>query len=111
MRIPFILKLVFNRYFFQKLFAILLLVAVLYLLESFLVIFLITFLFSFLFLDISKTIRVKLVAWFGHIRDKKTRELLTKIFSLQAIITITYLTFIVVVVSLFYTLIPHLVEE
>lgn len=111
MRIPFLLKLIFNRYFFQKLFAIVLLAVLVYLLESFLVIFLITFLFSFLFLDFSKTIHVKLGEWARGIHNAKIREFLKRYVSLPVIITITYITFITVVVSLFYTLVPHLLEE
>ena len=111
MHIPFLLKLIFNKYFFQKLSAILLLAVLVYLLESFLVIFLITFLFSFLFLDISKTIHAWLVGLIRDIDNRKVRAFLLSFFSLQMIVTIIYVTFITVVISLFYTLVPHLLEE
>lgn len=111
MRLPFIFKLVFNRYFFQKLFAILLLALLIYLLESFLAIFLITFLFSYLFLDVSKTIHEKLGQLSTHLKHRFSKKFLRTFSSLPAIITIVYISFIVIVVSLFYTLIPHLLEE
>ncbi|MDP2103905.1 MAG: AI-2E family transporter [Candidatus Gracilibacteria bacterium] len=111
MRLPFIFKLVFNRYFFQKLFAILLLALLIYLLESFLAIFLITFLFSYLFLDVSKTIHEKLGQLSTHLKHRFSKKFLRTFSSLPVIITIVYVSFIVIVVSLFYTLIPHLLEE
>lgn len=111
MRLPFLFKLVFNRYFFQKFFAIALLFIGIYFLESFLVIFLIAFLFSYLFLDVAKAISLKLVQFSDHMSHRIVRKFFRTSSSLPIVITFVYITFIVVVVSLFYTLIPHLLEE
>lgn len=111
MRLPFLFKLIFNRYFFQKLFAITLLFIGIYFLESFLAIFLIAFLFSYLFLDVAKSISFKMVQLSDHMSHRLVRKFFRTGSSLPVVITFVYITFIVVVISLFYTLIPHLLEE
>lgn len=111
MRLPFLFKLILNRYFFQKLFAITLLFIGIYFLESFLAIFLITFLFSFLFLDVAKSISQKMIQLSDHMSERFVRKFFRTGASLPLVITLVYITFVVVVVSLFYTLIPHLLEE
>lgn len=111
MRLPFLFKLIFNRYFFQKLFAVALLFIGIYFLESFLAIFLIAFLFSYLFLDVAKVISVKMVQLSNHMSHRLVRKFFRTGSSLPVVITLVYITFIVVVISLFYTLIPHLLEE
>lgn len=112
MHIPFLFKLIFNRFFFQKLFAIALLFIGIYFLESFLAIFLIAFLFSYLFLDVAKSISLKMVQLSDHMSHHRlVRKFFRTGSSLPVVITVVYITFIVVVISLFYTLIPHLLEE
>lgn len=111
MRLPFLFKLIFNRYFFQKLFAIALLVVGIYFLESFLAIFLIAFLFSYLFLDVAKVISAKMVQLSDHMSHRIVRKFFRTSSALPVVITFVYVSFIVVVISLFYTLIPHLLEE
>jgi len=111
MQRPFLFKLIFNRYFFQKLFAIALLVLAIYFLESFLAIFLIAFLFSYLFLDVAKYISFRMVQFSDHISDRWLRKFFRTGSSLPVVITLVYTAFIIVVISLFYTLIPHLLEE
>jgi predicted PurR-regulated permease PerM len=111
MRLPFLFKLILNRYFFQKIFAIMLLFAGIYFLESFLAIFLIAFLFSYLFLDVAKAISVKMLQLSDHMSHRLVRKFFRTTSSLPVVITIVYVSFITVVISLFYTLIPHLLEE
>ena len=111
MRLPFLFKLILNRYFFQKLFAIALLFIGIYFLESFLAIFLIAFLFSYLFLDVAKAISMKMLQFSDHISHRVVRKFLRTGATLPVVITFVYATFIVVIVSLFYTLIPQLLEE
>lgn len=112
MHIPFLFKLIFNRFFFQKLFAIALLFIGIYFLESFLAIFLIAFLFSYLFLDVAKSISLKMVQLSDHMSHHRlVRKFFRTGSSLPVVITVVYVTFIVIVISLFYTLIPHLLEE
>ncbi|HBB27223.1 TPA: hypothetical protein DCZ36_01850 [Candidatus Gracilibacteria bacterium] len=111
MHIPFLFKLILNRYFFQKIFAITLLFIGIYFLESFLAIFLIAFLFSYLFLDVAKAISLKMIQLSDHMSHRLVRKFLRTGSSLPVVITVVYITFIAIVVSLFYTLIPHLLEE
>ncbi len=111
MRLPFLFKLILNRYFFQKIFAIMLLFAGIYFLESFLAIFLIAFLFSYLFLDVAKAISVKMLQLSDHMSHRLVRKFFRTTSSLPVVITLVYVSFITVVISLFYTLIPHLLEE
>lgn len=111
MRIPFLFKLILNRYFFQKLFALTLLFVGIYFLESFLAIFLIAFLFSYLFLDVAKVISLKLIQFSDHMSHRIVRKFFRTSAALPIVITLIYVTFVVVVISLFYTLIPHLLEE
>ncbi|NCP76756.1 hypothetical protein GW830_01265 [bacterium] len=111
MHFPFLFKLILNRYFFQKLFAITLLLIGIYFLESFLAIFLIAFLFSYLFLDVAKVISLKMVQLSDHMSHRLVRKFFRTGSSLSIVITFVYITFILVVISLFYTLIPHLLEE
>lgn len=111
MRLPFLAKLILNRYFFQKLFAIALLLIGIYFLESFLAIFLIAFLFSYLFLDVAKAISFKMVQLSNHMSHRFVRKFFRTGSSLPIVITFVYIGFVTVVVSLFYTLIPHLLEE
>lgn len=76
MRLPFLFKLILNRFFFQKLFAIALLLVGIYFLESFLAIFLIAFLFSYLFLDVAKAISLKMMQLGDHISYRLLRKFL-----------------------------------
>lgn len=111
MHLPFLFKLILNRYFFQKLFAIALLFIGIYFLESFLAIFLITFLFSYLFLDVAKVISIKMIQFSGHMSHRLIRKFFRAGASLPVVITLVYVTFVVVITSLLYALIPHLLEE
>lgn len=88
-----------------------LLFAGIYFLESFLAIFLIAFLFSYLFLDVAKAISVKMLQLSDHMSHRLVRKFFRTTSSLPVVITIVYVSFITVVISLFYTLIPHLLEE
>lgn len=111
MRLPFLFKLVFNRFFFEKIFALVLLGILLYALDSFLFIFLVTFLFAYLFLDLAKAISAKIEQLARHVRHPGIRGLLVKTNRLPVIITAVYLGFVVIVTAMFYNLIPHLINE
>lgn len=111
MRLPLLAKLVLNRFFFQKTVAILLLIFIIYSLQSFLPIFLITFLFSYLFLDAGEFLKGKIDHFVSHMKDSPTKKRLKKFFSLNIIVTAIYVTFVLVVIFLFYSLVPKLLEE
>lgn len=110
MRLPFFLRLVFNRFFFQKMAAIALLGLFLYALSDFLSIFLITFLFGFLFLDLSNWLLGKILA-FSHRLSPPVRNVVIRMNKLPVIVTGVYVAFIVGVVFLFSNLVPQVLEE
>lgn len=110
MRLPFFLRLVFNRFFFQKMAAIALLGLFLYALSDFLSIFLITFLFGFLFLDLSNWLLGKILA-FSHRLSPPVRNVVIRMNKLPVIVTGVYVAFIVSVVFLFSNLVPQVLEE
>lgn len=70
MKVPFLFKLVINRFFFEKIAALVLLGVLLYALSSFLLIFLFTFLFAFLFLDLAKWMQKKITLLQDKIESK-----------------------------------------
>lgn len=111
MRIPFIFKLIINRYFFEKAAALALLGVLLYALGSFLLIFLFTFLFAFLFLDLAKWLMVRIYRFSENIRSESIREGILWFNKLPVLITIIYIVFVTIITAMFYSLIPQLIEE
>lgn len=110
MRLPFFLRLVFNRFFFQKMAALAILGVFIYALSDFLSIFLITFLFAFLFLDLSNWLLGKILA-FSHRLNPPARNFVVRMNKLPVIVTAVYLFFIAGVVFLFSNLVPQVLEE
>lgn len=111
MRIPFIFKLIINRYFFEKIAALILLGLLLYALGSFLLIFLFTFLFAYLFLDLAKWLMVKVYQFVEQIQSERIKEALLWCNRPTIVITIIYIVFIIMITAMFYSLIPQLIEE
>lgn len=111
MRLPFLFKLIINRYFFEKLAALALLGILMYALSSFLLVFLFTFLFAFLFMDLAKWLREKLTQVIAQIHSPAIRKALTTCNKFPVLITIIYVLFITVITAMFYSFIPHLIEE
>lgn len=111
MRLPFFLRLVFNKYFFQKMAAFALLGLFVYALSDFLFVFLITFLFAFLFLDLSTWISKKLAAFAKTLRPGKFRSGVNRANRIGFIVTVVYLAFIAAVVFLFSNLVPQVLQE
>jgi predicted PurR-regulated permease PerM len=111
MKIPFLFKLVINRFFFEKLAALLLLGILLYALSSFLLIFLFTFLFAFLFLDLAKWIQKKITLFQEKIESKPLNTGLMYLKKFPVVISIIYIFFLTVIATMFYSFIPHLIEE
>ena len=111
MRIPFLFKLIFNRHFFEKIAAIGLVVFLIYLLESFLFIFLVTFLFAYLFLDLSKWIGKRLTKIVKSMESGWLKSALIWMNRLPIIVTIIYVAFVIIIGTLFYNLIPQIIEE
>ena len=111
MRLPFFLRLVFNKYFFQKMAAFALLGLFAYALSDFLFVFLITFLFAFLFLDLSTWVSKRIAAFAKTLRPGKFRSAVNKANRLAVIVTVIYLAFIAAVVFLFSNLVPQVLQE
>ncbi len=112
MRLPFFLRLVFNRFFFQKTAALAILALFVYALSDFLFIFLVTFLFAFLFLDLSNWLCVKIGLFAKKLRSGSPfRKALVKVNKLPVIVTGVYLGFVAAVIFLFANLVPQVLEE
>ncbi len=111
MKIPFLFKLIFNRFFFEKLAALLIFWILLYAIKSFLFIFLVTFLFAYLFLDLANWISHRLHELTKHVSHLPSKNLLIKFNRLGIIISVIYAVFVVVITTIFYNLIPHLIDE
>lgn len=111
MRLPFFLRLVFNRYFFQKVAALALLGLFAYALSDFLFIFLITFLFAYLFLDFSNWVMDKLRTLSVKVGKGPVRNAINRINRLGIIVTTIYVIFVTGVVVLFSSLVPQILNE
>jgi predicted PurR-regulated permease PerM len=111
MKLPFIFKLIFNRYFFEKAFALSILGLMVYALQSFLLIFLFAFLFAFLFLDLSKWLISRINLLITKMDRGRLRTTLKAINKPTIVISLIYLGFITIITLMFYSLIPQLIEE
>jgi len=94
MRTPQIVKIIFNKYFFQKLFAWLILASVAYFFRDFFVIFLMTFLFAYLFSNFGDFIRKRLMKLFSLVKNKGLRKWLEKFANFNFLVLLVYLCFI-----------------
>jgi predicted PurR-regulated permease PerM len=111
MKLPFIFKLIFNRYFFEKAFALFILGLIIYALQSFLLIFLFAFLFAFLFLDLSKWLMSRIDLLTTKMDRGRLRTTLKAVNKPTIIISLIYIGFITMISLMFYSLIPQLIEE
>lgn len=111
MRLPFFLRFVFNRYFFEKMAAFALLGLFAYALSDFLFIFLVTFLFAFLFLDLSTWITKRIEAFSKTLPAGKFRSGINAVNRISVVVTGVYLIFIIAVVFLFSNLVPQVLQE
>jgi len=112
MKVPSIIKLVFNRYFFQKIFAILLFILIAYSLRQFAFLFLTTFLLSYLFLALWEFLSEKLERYaIGRIRNKKTRAFFTHLFKTNSIVLFLYILFIGLIIYALSDLLPKVIQE
>ncbi len=111
MRAPFLLRLVINRYFFEKLVALCLLGILMYTLSSFLLIFLFTFLFAYLFLDLATWLKSKITQVTNQVQSREIRNVLVFLNKFPILISIIYVVFLTIIFTMFYRFIPHLIEE
>ena len=111
MKLPFIAKLIFNRYFFEKIGVLFLLGVVLYTLQAFFLIILFTFLFAFLFQDLSKFLRNKFTYLIQNTKGTIWSPILERINTLPIMICRVYVVFICIVSVVIYGLVPQLLNE
>ena len=110
MYIPKIFKVVFTRSLFQTSFAVLLLIAITYLLRNFLVLILWIFLFSFLFNHLAIFLKNKIdfILW-KHVNNFTI--ILKNIFSFKLIIVLIYTLFLFLLSYAILDLIPLFIKE
>ncbi len=82
-----------------------------YALSSFFLIFLFTFLFAYLFLDLAKWLEIKIAQLAARFESPKVRKFLVAFNKFPILISIIYLVFLTVIITMFYRFIPHLIEE
>ncbi|HRI36147.1 MAG TPA: hypothetical protein PK765_03655 [bacterium] len=111
MRVPFILRVIFNRALFLKIFALLLLGSGLWLFRGFIGVFFITFIFSYLFLDLGKNLHAKIIGQVEKKTDGAIREWLVRNLTVNTLVTLLYISFVIVIVVIISTFVPKLVEE
>ena len=111
MKLPFLARLVFNRYFFEKAFALATLVLLLWILQDFLFVFLVTFLFAFLFLDLAEYGKKKIIQFREIVKHDWVRMVLGWIGKEHVLISLIYTGFIVAIVVVISGFIPKIIEE
>lgn len=105
-------KLLWNKYFIQKLIAYLLLIGIFYSLQHFLLVLFLTFIFSYLFLTFWSFLKEKFDIFIDKIlRNINTREFFKRFFSLNIIIIFLYLIFIGAIFFALSDLLPQLTRE
>lgn len=112
MKVPWIARLVFNRNFFQKIFAIWLLVYIAYHLKQFTFLFLVTFIFSYLFLSLWEYLHDFLTKHIAtKIKHKWLKKFFCFIFSINSIVLFMYLLFIWLLIYAISDLVPKVLQE
>lgn len=106
------INLLFTKKFISKVVAYFLLIIIFYVFWGFLGIFLLTFIFAYLFFTLAEYIKEKLdLISDKFFVNKKTNNLLKKIFWLNLVIIALYIIFIWIIVYLVWNLVPKLVNE
>jgi len=111
MHVPQIIRIIFNRSLFQKIFAWLLLAAIAYFFRDFFIIFLMTFLFAYLFSNLGEFIRRKLLNFFKHVKNKNIRGKLEKLANFNFLVLLVYLAFIGAIIFIISNLVPKIVDD
>jgi predicted PurR-regulated permease PerM len=111
MKLPILLRFVFNRVFFQKVAAILLFVLAFYALQGFMVFFLATFLFAYLFLHAGEFLSQRARSGLARFRSPALRRALAPLTSVNAMVLVCYLIFIGFVVFAVSDLVPRVMQE
>lgn len=112
MKIPYIIKFIFNRYFFQKLFAILLLVLIWHFLSKFVFLFLVTFLFAYLFLSLWEFLHIKLTSFFEKkISNPKIKKTIKALIATNSIVLLLYMLFVWLIIFALSDLLPKIIKE
>lgn len=106
-----LIPLIFSGIFFEKLFAFWFLVIIGYVLSDFLVLFFITFLFAYLFLETGSWLTGIIHAWWLHNKRNKAAELALRYNNTNIVVTILYIVFIAIIIFLFVTIIPQIIQE
>ena len=105
-----LLPLIFSQAFFKKIFAIACLVILFYVFRGFLGLFLITFIFAYLSLEVAEFLRTKII--FQKEKNANTFwKSLEKYLSINVLVTIIYIIFILMVIWLFASILPQIIKE
>lgn len=105
-----LLPLIFSEKFFQKIIAIILLIALFITFKGFFGLFLITFIFAYLALEVSEFLHTW-IAEKSKISDENIWKKLKKIFTVNTIVTILYIFFVLMLVWLVMSIFPKIAYE
>ncbi len=111
MQLPYIVKIIFNKYLFYKIFALVLLITLFYIFKEFLFLFLITFLLAYLFLHLWEVISVFLYRYINKIKFLKLNIFFKKIFWINLIVLYLYILFIGLIIFSVSNLLPKIIKE
>lgn len=102
-----ILPIIFSVHFFKKLFALAIFLWIVFVLKSFVPLFLITFIFAYLFLEVAKFTHTK-IHNYSLEKNHKFFIFLREHLSINIIVSIVYIIFVIILIFLFSTLIPKI---
>ncbi len=112
MKVPSIARLVFNKNFFQKIFAWVLLVLIAYALQWFVFLFMVTFIFSYLFLNLWDFLHLQFAKYFvDWIKTKPIKKFFSFLFSTNTIVLGLYIVFLWLLIYAISDLIPKVLQE
>jgi len=94
--------------FIKKIIAYIILISIIFLINNFLTMFLITFLFSYLIFSLWKYLSYKMIDKLINIKNKK---IINKLFSINAIVSYTYLFIIIWTIIFISHILPILITE
>ncbi len=111
MQLPYIVKLIFNKYLFYKIFALSLLMILFFIFQNFIFLFLITFLLAYLFLYLWEVINAFLYKYINKIKFEKLNIFLKKMFWINLVVLYLYILFVWFIVFSVSTLLPKITQE
>jgi predicted PurR-regulated permease PerM len=111
-RLDTLISFIFTKKFYHKAIAYGILILFLYLFKDFALLFFLTFIFAYLFYSAAKFLKEKIdISLDNFCKEHKILTFLKKFFSINFVIVIEYILFLVVVITIISSTIPKLQSE